>query len=186
MSFSPKQQGVFRPLLEEAWQNMCRHEGIDPAGRCAHWKDSKKRCGGCLYCEWYAAELQECAGVATTTDLDVKRDFETVMEHFGTIAENIYWMTRKHGADVRRLLHNVRKICADRNFDDATLVGMAVKALKIEPGQWPGWERLSYKQVGTVLSALKSKARHFRDCRAPSVEPLPMPGEREFEPDWTV
>lgn len=124
----------------------------------------------------------DAAGVCSTTELDVKRDFENVMRHFAQIAENLYWMTRADGGDVRRLLHNVHEVCRDRDFSDAVVLGYALKALRIERADWPGWEKLTYKQVGTVLSALKSKARHFRDCKTPSVETLPTPGDREMEP----
>ncbi len=179
MSFSPKQQGVYRPLLEEAWQRMCQHEGFDPGARCKVFRSSK-RCGECRYCEWYRDELRHCVGSESTADLDVKRDFETVMSHFGQIAENLHWMMRADGGDVRRLLHNVHEVCRARNFDEEYMVGVAMKALKREPGTWPGWESLSYAQVGTVLSALKSKARHLRDCKNPSVALLETPGDREL------
>ena len=178
MSFSPKQQGVFRPLVEEAWQNMCRHEGIDPAIRCG----KSKKCGQCAYCLWYVAELKECTGVESTADVDKKRGFETVMAHFAQIAENIYWMRQVDGGDVRRLLHNVQQICKARDFDQHYIEGVAVKALKL--GAFPGWDRLSYNQVGTILSALKSKARHYRDCATPSAALIPTPVAAD--PDWTV
>lgn len=157
MSFSRPQQGLFRPLLASAWQAMCKHEGLDPTARCR----SGKRCGACAFCEWYEAELREAVGVASTVDLDVKRDFERVMRHFAEIAGDLYWMTRIDGADARRLQANVRAVCAQRDFDEDYIRGGAKKALKLE--ELPQLEDLTYEQLATVLSALKSKARHFRD-----------------------
>lgn len=167
--FSPGQQGHFRPLVEAAWQEMCRTEGLDPDNRCG----PQKKCGACAFCEWYKAELMDCAGVETSNLLDVKRDFENVMYHFASIAKNLYWMTVRDGGDVRRLLHHIQQIAADRHYEQDYIEGVAVKALQMRT--FPGWSALSYKQVGVVLSALKSKTRHFRDCKSPSIDP-----------DWSV
>jgi hypothetical protein len=164
--FSPKQQGMYRKLVEQAWAVVCAREGIDPTLRCK----SGKRCGECVHCTWYMAELKEGTGATSTTQLDNKRGFEAAMKHFAEIAGNLYWMTRIHGADARRLLHNVHEVCRERDFDEHYIEGVARKALKL--AVLPALGELSYEQLAEVLSALKCKAIHLRDCRQPSVELL--------------
>ena len=69
---TPAQQGLFRPLVERAWRTHCRLAQLDASDR------NLRR-------DWYEAQLLECCEVRSSSDLDAKRDFEAVMEHFESI-----------------------------------------------------------------------------------------------------
>ncbi|MDD5349265.1 MAG: hypothetical protein PHQ12_03545 [Chthoniobacteraceae bacterium] len=118
MSFSPGQQGKYRPMRDRAWQKHAEREGLNPGDRKA--KDT-----------WYRAELVECIGVDTTTHCNQGRDFETVMAHFEEIiGEDFFWNLRVHQGDTRRLQWSIARICEKWQIDDAYARATAVRVLK--------------------------------------------------------
>jgi len=122
MSFSPRQQGIFRPLVQRAWLKHCGDEDANANDRAA--KDA-----------WYRAELLKCIGVDSTKASDKGRAFETCMAHFETIARgDITWNMRQHDGDIRRLLWQIERICDQHNIDHAYARATAAKLLK-----WRGY-----------------------------------------------
>lgn len=121
MSFTPRQQGLFRPMVTRAWAKHAEGNALDVRNRAA--KDA-----------WYRAELVECLGRDTTKDCDAGRDFELVMAHFEAIAGgDFHWNLRVHQGDCRRLQFSIAKICQRWDIDDAYARATAARVLK-----WPG------------------------------------------------
>lgn len=153
MSFTGKQQANFQPLVTEAWLEHCKHPEVTGKTRCK----KHPRCGKCDFCSWYQHELEISTGCHSSTELDVKRDFEAAMSHFAVAACNIYWIKRIHGADARRIIHEVQKVCTDFEMDEAYMVGMAEHALKKTVTSLGA---LTYEELAVVLTAVKWKATH--------------------------
>lgn len=154
MSFTGKQQGIFRPMVNVAWQAAVR---MHPAlTRC-----KGKRCGRCDFCLWYEDELEAVTGSRSSTDLDVKRDFENVMGHFEEWGgEGIYWQRRRDNGDARRVLHEVRKLCGDFEVSESYMQAIARRELKLgASAPLPQLSSLSYEALANVRSALKRDVR---------------------------
>lgn len=89
MSFTPKQQAHYRPMVSKAWLAHCAQQGIAPNNEA-------------FRAEWYRAELIAAGGWYTTKQCDHVKDFDTVMLHFALIANDDYWITRIAHSDQRR------------------------------------------------------------------------------------
>ena len=152
LSFTGAQQGKFQPLVTEAWREHCKHPEVTGKTRC-----KGKRCGNCDFCAWYENELEFVTGKRSSKQLDVKRDFEKAMAHFAVGACNIYWIKRIHGADARRIIHEVQKVCADFEMDEVYMVGMAAQAVQ-KPVT--SLDTLTYEELAKVLSAVNWKAQN--------------------------
>lgn len=90
---TPKQQGVFRPLVDAAWSKTCSREPqLDQGDKRAREK-------------WYRAELMKAIGAYTTKDEAAFREFARLCAHFEQIVgRSAYWTLRAEQAeDVRRV-----------------------------------------------------------------------------------
>jgi hypothetical protein len=120
MSFTPGQQGKFRPMVAKAWQSHCKGNALDPRDKAARE-------------DWYRGELLACLGRDTTKDANTGRDFDIVMAHFETfIFGECYWNLKIAQGETRRMLHTIHSIAEQYDFDDAYARSVAAKVLKWE------------------------------------------------------
>ena len=147
MSFSPGQQKHYRPLVAEAWAAHCKTAQlpVEPF-------DAKKP----AHRHWYEEELQVATGETSTKDCDKKRDFEDAMEHFERLTGiGIYWAVRKYGADSRRILYNLREVCAENEIDENYMRGMARNCLRLPTTDpLPDLELLDYDELRIIMGEL--------------------------------
>lgn len=96
MSFTRRQQGKYRPLVESAWQRHAAEKSLDP-------KSAAERRS------WYERELRHCVGFASTVPCDNTRDFDALMAHFEALADDgsTYWQQRLVQSDMRRIHYTV-------------------------------------------------------------------------------
>lgn len=145
MSFTRKQQGHFRTLVEQAWTKIAKADGLNP-------KDATAKRG------WYETQLEIATGKRTTKECDARRDFEAAMAHFETlVGDSFYWNHRVYGADHRRLIHVIRELCADADVDEEYMRGIARRALSRDLP--PDLAELTYDELALILISLKT---HFR------------------------
>lgn len=93
MSLSPKQQGIFRPLVNEAWFKTCtRDSTLDATDKRAREK-------------WYRAELMKALGIYTTSEATAAREFAKLCAHFEQlIGRSCYWTLRaEQSEEVRQV-----------------------------------------------------------------------------------
>lgn len=166
MSFSPGQQGHFRPMVADAWARELRD--FPDASKC-----KGKRCGECDYCAWYEAELFKATGCTSSSDLDKKRDFEKAMAHFEMlVGEGIYWQMRREGGDARRVLHAMRELSSEFDADEHYMRGIARRQLKLgDDAPLPDLSELTYEQIANVRSALVRDLRVAKKSGYPAQLP---------------
>lgn len=98
--FSPRQQGIFRPLVHRAWVLHCERAALDPFNKID--RDS-----------WYRGELLRVIGVGSTKDCDQVKDFDTVLAHFAVMAEDEYWIAKLARAAEDRMVWLIRERLAE-------------------------------------------------------------------------
>ncbi|MEI6165974.1 MAG: hypothetical protein WCS52_02160 [bacterium] len=67
------QQSVYRPLVEKAWLEHCRLEGLSPNN-----KPAKET--------WYRDQVHSATGLWSTRDADPTRDYQTLLDRFMLLA----------------------------------------------------------------------------------------------------
>lgn len=93
---SPRQQGVFRPMVNAAWSVASSH-------RVALSKRA-----------WYEAELQKVINASSTTNVTIAADdFTRLMSHFATLANDTAWIARLATEDERRVRWVIRGLLRD-------------------------------------------------------------------------
>lgn len=159
MSFSPSQQGIFRPMVNAAWSAVCRTSGRDPKDKIA------KR-------EWYECELLEATGYSSTSACNSRGDFEAAMAHFEEISgESITWQMRRHNGDRRRLIFAIREICQKFDFSEEYAAGVAAQATRQSTANL---DRLDGVQLLAVLRALKIQGRRHQQAEKSLAENEPF------------
>ncbi|MCX6994166.1 MAG: hypothetical protein NT011_13630 [Kiritimatiellaeota bacterium] len=96
MTFSPGQQGKYRPLVARAWQAHCLRTGQNPDVDSAHET-------------WYRKQLMDACGIYTTKQANQTTDFDGLMAHFAAIAGDEGWTLRTAEGDERRLRYLIRR-----------------------------------------------------------------------------
>jgi hypothetical protein len=148
MSFSPAQQGLFRPMVAAAWAVTAPANGCDP-------KDKAQRE------EWYRAELERAIGATTTKDCNATRDFETLMAHFEAIGgAGFYWNLRIHKGNARRVLHELRQLAAAHNYSEEYLQEIARRATRKET--LPDIADLTAEDLLKVFYSLRKQTRRLK------------------------
>jgi hypothetical protein len=148
MSLSPSNNGLYRPLARRAWAVHCERNGLDPACSLA-------------FDRWRRSETWTRLGIYTTKEIRSQEQFDELMLHFATIANDAgeigYW-TR---ASERRALWRLRKTMANAGVGDAYVDGICVQmgyplpiselpasqVLKINSAVYMHWRRTSRKGV---------------------------------------
>jgi hypothetical protein len=155
MSFSRKQQGIYRPLVDAAWAREAPALGLLPADRPA----------------WYRGHLSALFGVETTKALSPTSDFEIACAHFETLADDgTHWAQRLSTGHTRRLLHLVRRHCGGHADPVSYLRGIAAQAWHTTPDEID-LERLTPHQLHLLL--LATIYHHRRHPEAGTPHPLP-------------
>lgn len=146
--FSRKQQGYFRPLVDQAWLRHCAIAKIAP-----HPYD--ENLAGCR--TWYEAELEAATGETSTTKLDRRRDFTAAMAHFETIVgESIYWNMRLYGDDARRIAFNLREVVQANEVDEVYMRAMARRMLRLhDDDPLPELSDMEPEQLIIIMGELK-------------------------------
>lgn len=155
MAWNRQLQGLYRPLVEEAWQTHTRANAINPKD-----EDTKR--------QWYREILLAATGFDTTIALDAGRDFEALMWRFEQIADNgsTYWQQRAEAGDFRRVCYAVFrkapwKIC-DQPITAAYLSGIAQQSLRLaEPPHLRSLTKGQLKTVIIALNAHRNRAEKF-------------------------
>lgn len=100
MSFTGRQQGFYRMLVDKAWKAHAKRNGLHVDSRMA--KD-----------QWYRCTLLDTCGIYTTTEASNTTDFDALMLAFAEIAGDAYWIKRMAGAAERRWRWMIgQKMCA--------------------------------------------------------------------------
>lgn len=166
MSFSPGQQGHYRPLVEKAWQRHCKDTDSDPADKVTHDK-------------WYRAQLMQAIGVDTTSKASKTVGFDKLMAHFEGIArDGIHWQTEGSRGPARRILFALRKWCGKNRRDEDYLRRIARQMLKLK--ELPQLDTLTEQQLATVQRAviIDHKRRAKRDEDPTQAQPSNRPYTR--------
>jgi len=107
-----RQQGVYRPLVAQAWQVFCRRNAGTVSDKVA--KDA-----------WYRKELVNELGVYTTKQIGSPEEFDSLMLHFATIADNEYWIDRASRGAEGRALWLLKKTMGNAGVDWPYVYGIA-------------------------------------------------------------
>ncbi len=98
--FTPRQQGIFRPLVQRAWASYCEREGREAGNRTE--RDN-----------WYRGELLTVIGVDSTKDCDQVRDFDSIVAHFAILANDAFWIDRTSKASEIRMRYWIGRRLSD-------------------------------------------------------------------------
>jgi hypothetical protein len=154
--FTPRQQKHYRPLVDKAWAVVCRRGGVvdTPAGRD----------------HWYRQEIKSVLGIDSTAKADPVLDFDRVMLHFATLAQDDYWIRRCAAGEETRALHQLQRtvdnaardgveisdvyvagIQRNMGFGDRGLKELpAATILKINTACFLHWKRHRHQAVGNA------------------------------------
>jgi hypothetical protein len=97
---TPRQQSIYRPLVERAWQADCQRSGCNPGA------DGARE-------TWYRRQLLECLGVCTTKQCNQTDELDALLGHFAAIAGDDYWLRRASASAERRVLYVIRSKLSD-------------------------------------------------------------------------
>lgn len=100
MSFTPAQQAIYRPLVEDAWLAHCARTGLAPNAR-GHRET------------WYRQQLNEALGVYTTKQCDPTWDLDALLVHFGQLAGNDAIVKHAAASAERRALYTINRQLAE-------------------------------------------------------------------------
>ena len=119
-----RQQAEFRPLVKRAWAEVCRRSGwVDtPSGRE----------------KWYRAEVKSVIGVESSRDADQVQDFDRLMLHFATIANDDQQIRYFSAAEERRALHRLRALQARAAKAGSPLPDEYVRGIQKQMGYGTG------------------------------------------------
>ena len=152
MSFTPRQQKFYRPLIKKAWLAHCAREKVHPESRFA-------------YEEWYRCTLLEAVGAYTTKELNPVSDFDAVMLAFAQIANDGYWIKRCADAQERRwkflIAERLKQLRASRAYLDGILAQMNLDQQPFDelPAEY-------LKMVFIALDKQQHRHRHERELAA--------------------
>lgn len=98
MSWTPGDQGRFRPLEKAAWLRHCSRAGLSPSDKSA--RD-----------QWYRAELQKATGHTSTKALDRGRHLDKACAHFEALGDSgIDNQLRLIQGDLRRIRYAANQV----------------------------------------------------------------------------
>jgi hypothetical protein len=174
MTWTPKQQGIYRRLVTAAWKKHAGGNGIAEKD-----KPAKER--------WYRKQLHAELGVWTTKELS-QNDFAKACATFeAIIGESIYWATRalggKESERKRRALHAIREQCRKADIEEDYARGIARQALKRDTLPW--LDDLTADELITLMQLIKYNARQMQpehDAAEPTEAELAAAGVTKDEP----
>ena len=147
--FSPRQQAIYRTLVDKAWRAVCKKE---------HGKNWLYYVGdGIAKNEFYRETLRDKLGVYTSKQLNKTGDFEKACAAFEEIAGNdIYWQLRVQAGPVERARRELKHLIATNEIDENYVDGVAKQMFKTNASN------LNAGQLNDVIVALKT---HFKEHR---------------------
>jgi hypothetical protein len=107
MSFSPGQQGKYRPMLARAWA----------------YHSAGQKASGPAFDSWKREQLLAATGYTSTTQCSPAEDFEAAMAHFARLAgpeaagDAVYWEMQAATGNLRRLRHTTGFDAPDAYFE---------------------------------------------------------------------
>jgi hypothetical protein len=135
--FSPRQQAVYRRIVEDAWK-AASHDVKDQV--------AKER--------WYREVLHEKLGVFTSKQLNKSGDFERACAAFEEIAGNsIYWQLRVNAAPLERMRLKLRAIVREHDIEEEYIAGVSRQMFDTHPSN------LKPEQLNKLIAALEI---HFK------------------------
>lgn len=152
MSLSSRQQGLFRPLVNEAWFKTCaRDSTLDATNKSAREK-------------WYRAELMKALGIYTTNEAPAREQFAKLCAHFEQlIGRSCYWTLRaEQSEEVRQVRWWIDQALVRVGGDWKYARGI------IEKMNLPGddLDDLNVGQLHKVFQALDTHLRRHRAANA--------------------
>lgn len=148
MSLSPRQQGLFRPLVNDAWEKTCaRDSTLDQSDRRVREK-------------WYRAELMKALGIYSTNEAPAREQFAKLCAHFEQIVgRSAYWTIRaEQPEEVRQLRfwidQALKRIGGDWKYAQGVIEQMNFPGLDLDD--------LDVRQLKKVFQALDTHLR--RHC----------------------
>ena len=134
---TPRQQAIYRPLVQRAWLAHCARTGQNPEADAPHES-------------WYRAQLMDAMGIYSTKEASPTRDFDRLLGHFGGIAGETDLVLRSAEGDERRLRYLIAREIQRGAVPEAYVLGIArnmgypAKALSELPADhlWRIWNAL--------------------------------------------
>lgn len=151
MSFTPAQQGIYRPLVDQAWKQHCT----------ANAKPQKDKAAKE---EWYRQELVKCLGKPSTKSANKSTDFEKAMAHFEAICgDSIEWGMRYYKGASRRIIHSLNEITVKHGIDEDYCRRVARQALQaLQADHLPELIDLNPELLLTILNSLRIYVRRHK------------------------
>ncbi len=151
MSFTRRQQTLYRPLVDNAW---ARHAALE---RLAQGSKIERDA-------WYRDQLQKVAGITSTTQANRTTHFGELMAHFEAIVgESIYWQTQLAESRLRRVRFALNKLCREHEVEESYVAGIALQMFGTRD-----LPRLGPDQLEAIITALKRKLRIYTAPRPES------------------
>lgn len=162
MSFTPRQQAHYRPLVDRAWMVECQNTGAAPNSKAA--KN-----------DWYRNQLVQAIGVYTTKQCNCAEDFDRVMLHFAIIANDEYWITRTTSSGERRMMYQIKRYMRDLAWlEKEKITWEYIRGIYKQSGQLPS--RLSNCPAATLRKLLAMLDTHIRRiCKDYGIRPCELP-----------
>lgn len=169
---TPRQQAIYRPLVQRAWLAHCARTGQNPEADAPHES-------------WYRAQLIEAIGVYTTKQANPTRDFDRLLAHFAAIAGELDLVRRAAEGDERRLRFLIAQEVQRGAVKEAYVLGIArnmgfpAKALSELPADhlWRIWNALlrHNKRHAAPTASRPARSTIRSEARLPRVSaPLPF------------
>jgi hypothetical protein len=123
-----REQGIYRPLVDQAWRVHCARTGRDPASQAGRE-------------EWYRVQVQKAVGFYTTKQVKMPQEFDRLCLHFATVAGDEkaigYWSAAAERREMHRLQMTMRTMGVDRAYVHgiARQMGFPDKGLESLPAE---------------------------------------------------
>jgi len=143
--FSPRQQAIYRSLVEDAWREVA-HDIRDQV--------AKER--------WYRDVLHKELGVYTSKQLNKTGDFEKACAAFEVIAgNNIYWQLRVGAGPIERGRRKLESIMREHEIDEAYVRAIANRMFDPNDTGAAHYSNLNANQLQSLIGELEQHfARH--------------------------
>jgi hypothetical protein len=131
--FSPKQQAIYRRLVEDAWREVCD----DP--RDARAKDN-----------WYRKTLRDELGVYSSKQLNKSGDFERACAAFEIVAgKSVYWQLRANSGPLERMRRKLKDFVQENDVSEDYLAGISRQMFDTHPSN------LDAPKLNKLIAAVK-------------------------------
>jgi hypothetical protein len=120
--FTPRQQAVYRKIVEDAWSAFCRQHYSTRD----HWSVGAARSDRVAKEHWYREVLHTELGVFTTKQLNKTGDFEKACAAFEIIGgQSIYWQLRVTAGPVERARLELKDLARIHDLEEHYINGIS-------------------------------------------------------------